>query len=82
MRYLLSYVKWRRYFHLFFDIMVHLVIHLAKEVRIGGPIQYRSMWSVERFIGKLANMVHDKLPNSISGIVVLINYFNTEKRWR
>jgi hypothetical protein len=58
MRYLLSYVKWRRYFHLFFDIMVHLVIHLAKEVRIGGPIQYRSMWSMERFIGKLANMVH------------------------
>jgi hypothetical protein len=42
----------------FFDIMVHLVIHLAKEVRIGGPIQYRSMWSMERFIGKLANMVH------------------------
>jgi hypothetical protein len=27
----------------FFDIMVHLVIHLAKEVRIGDPIQYKSM---------------------------------------
>ena len=43
----------------FFDIMVHLIIHLVTEVRVGGPIHYRSMWSVERYIGKLKSMVHN-----------------------
>ncbi|XP_009802610.1 uncharacterized protein [Nicotiana sylvestris] len=32
----------------FFDIMEHLVIHLAEEAKIGGPPQYRSMWAFER----------------------------------
>ncbi|XP_016195242.1 uncharacterized protein LOC107636233 [Arachis ipaensis] len=32
----------------FFDIMVHLPIHLANEVRLGGPVQYRWMYPVER----------------------------------
>ena len=43
----------------FFHIMVHVIIHLVTEVRNSGPVQYRSMWSPERYIGKLKNMVHN-----------------------
>lgn len=32
----------------FFDIMVHLPIHLAYEARIAGPVQYRWMYPIER----------------------------------
>ena len=32
----------------FFDIMIHLPIHLASEAKIGGPVQYRWMYPVER----------------------------------
>lgn len=32
----------------FFDIMVHLPIHLASEAKIAGPVQYRWMYPIER----------------------------------
>jgi len=32
----------------FFDVMEHLPIHLANEAMITGPVQYRSMYPVER----------------------------------
>jgi hypothetical protein len=32
----------------FFDIMVHLMVHLPAQARIAGPIHFRSMWPVER----------------------------------
>lgn len=32
----------------FFDIMVHLSVHLAREARIGGPVHYRWMYPIER----------------------------------
>jgi hypothetical protein len=31
----------------FFDTMVHLMVHLPAQARIGGPVQYRSMWAIE-----------------------------------
>ena len=34
----------------FFTIMVHLLIHLVDEVRLGGPVQYRCMYPVERLM--------------------------------
>lgn len=34
----------------FFDVMVHLVIHLATEAKIAGPVCYRWMYPVERYI--------------------------------
>ncbi|WMV42845.1 hypothetical protein MTR67_036230 [Solanum verrucosum] len=34
----------------FFDVMEHLPIHLANEAMIGGPVQYRSMYPVERWL--------------------------------
>ena len=32
----------------FFTVMVHLVIHLAIEVKMCGPIHYRWMYPIER----------------------------------
>ncbi|CAA0812334.1 Unknown protein, partial [Striga hermonthica] len=32
----------------FFDIMVHLSIHLPNEALIGGPVQFRWMFPIER----------------------------------
>ena len=41
----------------FFDVMEHLVIHLARELELGGPVQYRWMYVFERFMYHLKNMV-------------------------
>ena len=32
----------------FFTVMVHLVMHLTNEAKIGGPVQYRWMYPIER----------------------------------
>ena len=32
----------------FFDVMVHLAIHLSWEAKIAGPVQYRWMYPIER----------------------------------
>ena len=32
----------------FFDVMVHLVVHLPREAMLGGPVQYRWMYPIER----------------------------------
>lgn len=34
----------------FFDVMVHLAIHLPREAILGGPVQYRWMYFIERWI--------------------------------
>ncbi|XP_021311082.1 uncharacterized protein LOC8069577 isoform X3 [Sorghum bicolor] len=47
----------------FFTINVHLVLHLATEARIGGPVCYRSMYFVEslcRYLGVLKSTVRNK----------------------
>lgn len=33
----------------FFDVMVHLAIHLAHEAIIAGPVRYRWMYPIERY---------------------------------
>jgi len=33
----------------FFTIMMHLVIHLAYEAKVAGPVQYRWMYPIERY---------------------------------
>ncbi|XP_074300846.1 uncharacterized protein LOC141632175 [Silene latifolia] len=35
----------------FFDIMVHLVIHLVREIKLCGPVFQRNMWAMERDMG-------------------------------
>jgi hypothetical protein len=32
----------------FFDIMVHLMVHLPAQARLAGPVHFRSMWPIER----------------------------------
>ncbi|KAE8734333.1 hypothetical protein F3Y22_tig00000773pilonHSYRG00216 [Hibiscus syriacus] len=44
----------------FFTIMVHLLIHLPHEARVGGPIFYRWMYPIERFLGKLKSYCRNK----------------------
>ena len=34
----------------FFDIMVHLMVHLVREVEVGGPVFFRWMYSPERLV--------------------------------
>nr|GEY71750.1 hypothetical protein [Tanacetum cinerariifolium] len=44
----------------FFDIMIHLVIHLPLEALKGGPIRPRWMFLFERFMKKLKGYVRNK----------------------
>jgi len=34
----------------FFDIMIHLTVHLGREARLGGPVHFRWMYPFERYI--------------------------------
>ena len=34
----------------FFTIMVHLVTHLEKEAKLAGPVHYRWMYPIERYL--------------------------------
>jgi hypothetical protein len=44
----------------FFDIMMHLPIHLAEEARLGGPVLYRWMYPIERYLRTLKVYVRNK----------------------
>ena len=49
----------------FFDIMIHLPVHLAEEAKLGGPVCYRWMYPVERYPrtvkGYMRNKAHRKI---------------------
>ncbi|KAI5343526.1 hypothetical protein L3X38_011402 [Prunus dulcis] len=54
-----------KYFpHSFFDIMVHLVVHLIREVHLCGPVYFRWMYPFERYMkvlkGYVQNCTHPK----------------------
>ena len=34
----------------FFVVMIHLIVHLGQEMRVGGCVHYRYMYPVEKFI--------------------------------
>ncbi|XP_026390034.1 uncharacterized protein LOC113285343 [Papaver somniferum] len=40
--------------------MVHLLIHLPTKARIGGPVQYRWMYPIERYLYTLKKYVRNK----------------------
>ncbi|KAJ9566495.1 hypothetical protein OSB04_002461 [Centaurea solstitialis] len=44
----------------FFDIMIHLVMHLPEEAIQGGPVYMRWMYLFERYMKKLKNYVRNK----------------------
>ena len=44
----------------FFDVMIHLPVHLVEEIKFGGPVQYIWMYFVERYLGKLKSYVRNR----------------------
>ncbi|XP_050387117.1 uncharacterized protein LOC126803351 [Argentina anserina] len=44
----------------FFVIMIHLPIHLAYEASIAGPVFYRWMYPIERYLGTLKGYVRNR----------------------
>ncbi|KAL0448686.1 UNVERIFIED_CONTAM: hypothetical protein Slati_1425000 [Sesamum latifolium] len=44
----------------FFDVMVHLAVHLPQEAKIAGPVHSRWMYPIERFLKSLKGYVHNK----------------------
>ncbi|KAK1400869.1 hypothetical protein POM88_000474 [Heracleum sosnowskyi] len=44
----------------FFDIMIHLLVHLCKEIKLGGPAHLRCMWPIERYLCKLKSYVRNR----------------------
>lgn len=40
----------------FFDVMVHLAIHLANEAKLGGPVQFRWMYYIEMLVSYFLNL--------------------------
>ena len=41
----------------FFDIMIHLTVHIVKEVRLCGPVYFRWMYPFEKFMKVLKGYV-------------------------
>ncbi|XP_048426453.1 uncharacterized protein LOC125470830 [Pyrus x bretschneideri] len=44
----------------FFTVMVHLIIHLADEATVAGPVPYRWMYPIERYLHLLKSYVRNK----------------------
>ncbi|KAH1047512.1 hypothetical protein J1N35_038296 [Gossypium stocksii] len=44
----------------FFIVMIHLIIHLLMEVKLGGHVQYMRMYSIERYIIGLKASVQNR----------------------
>lgn len=59
----------------FFDIMVHFPVHLANKVRLGGPVQYRWMYPIERCLCKIKSYVHNKAHPEAS---IVVGYLEEE----
>ncbi|XP_071933830.1 uncharacterized protein [Coffea arabica] len=49
----------------FFDVMVHLAVHLATEVKLGGPVYYRWMYPIERQHRILIEEGHPQIPQHL-----------------
>lgn len=44
----------------FFDVMIHLSVHLASEAKVAGPVHYRWMYPIERYLATLKSYVRNK----------------------
>jgi hypothetical protein len=44
----------------FFDIMIHLHVHLAEEAKLGRPVCYGWMYPVERYLRTVKGYVRNK----------------------
>ncbi|XP_014522516.1 uncharacterized protein LOC106779013 [Vigna radiata var. radiata] len=45
---------------LFFDVMVHLIVHLVREIRLCGPVFLRWMYPIERYMKILKGYVKNQ----------------------
>ncbi|WJX51928.1 hypothetical protein P8452_38084 [Trifolium repens] len=59
--------------------MVHLVVHLVEEAKLGGPVHYRWMYPIERYLGHLKSYVRNKArpEGSIAEVDYYIQQFRT-----
>ena len=57
-----------KYFPPFFDIMIHLTVHLVREVRLCGPVYLRWMYPFKRFMKVLKSYVRNR--NRPEGCIV------------
>jgi hypothetical protein len=46
----------------FFDMMVHLMVHLPLQVRLGGPVKYSNMFPIERSFSRHVCVHHIQFP--------------------
>ncbi|XP_062075514.1 uncharacterized protein LOC133779583 [Humulus lupulus] len=62
----------------FFDVMIHLAVHLPLEAKLGSPVQMRWMYSIERELGHLKKYVKNKarLEGSIAEGYVITEALN------
>ncbi|PNX54325.1 hypothetical protein L195_g047943, partial [Trifolium pratense] len=44
----------------FFTVMIHLTVHLIEEVKLGGPVHYRWMYPIERYLGQMKSYVRNR----------------------
>jgi hypothetical protein len=44
----------------YFDIMMHLPVHIAEEAKVGGHVCYRWMYPIERYLRTLKGYVQNK----------------------
>ncbi|XP_057746393.1 uncharacterized protein LOC130965647 [Arachis stenosperma] len=44
----------------FFTVMVHLTVHFVDELKLGGPVQYRWMYPIEKYLGRLKQYVRNR----------------------
>ena len=44
----------------FFDVMVHLAVHLPDETLLRGPVQYGWMYPIEWRVGMLKNFLRNR----------------------
>jgi hypothetical protein len=44
----------------FFDIMIHLIVHLPRQMAICGPVHNRWMYGTERYMGVLKSMYRSR----------------------
>ncbi|KAL5579288.1 hypothetical protein UlMin_011730 [Ulmus minor] len=66
----------------FFDIMIHLVLHLPEEAILGGPVHMRWMYPFERYLKRLKDYVRNaaKPEGSIVEGYVVDEAFNKPDR--
>jgi hypothetical protein len=44
----------------FFDMMVHLMVHMVDQIQELGPVYLHQMWTYERFMSTLNRYVHNR----------------------